>query len=68
MKLVHKKVKTVYIIQITEAERKWLMLQLQNPLHGLAPNEEELHDSTMRYKWFKQLKQSAFDSKEKENE
>lgn len=47
--------KTTILLELEEDEAKWLRDLLQNPLHGLSPDEEPAEDRMMRGLFFRNL-------------
>ena len=43
-------------LELTKEEHKWLQENLQNPLHGDHPDEEDNYDAKMRRRFFEALK------------
>lgn len=54
MKSEHRTTRIV-ILKLEEEERQWLRNVMQNPLHGLTPDEEDPSDKRMRKKFFTAL-------------
>ena len=46
----------IITLELKEPEAHWLMMTMQNPLHGQTPNEESSFEANMRINMFESIK------------
>lgn len=46
----------IITLELKETEARWLMMTIQNPLHGQTPDEESPFEASMRLNMFESIK------------